>query len=155
MMSQPHRDTLLVRLVGAFSPLVLVLALLLFAQWPLRDWVQAGSRLANDLGQIVFALYIAAAVGAASLAGTHLAAGHGMRSLQPWRAWAVLACVGPWAAWMSWAQWPALRGSVLTAERFAETLDPGYFMIRVALALMLALIVAVSVSAVWRRMRAG
>ena len=41
--------------------LMLPLALLLFAQWPLRELVQAGSREANDLAQVVFALYMAVA----------------------------------------------------------------------------------------------
>lgn len=43
-------------LVTAASLLVLPLALLLFAQWPSRDWVRAHSRTANDVAQIVFAL---------------------------------------------------------------------------------------------------
>ena len=46
----------------AAAALVLPLALLLFAQWPLRDLVQAHSREANDLAQIIFALYMAVAV---------------------------------------------------------------------------------------------
>jgi hypothetical protein len=36
------------------SLLVIPLALLLFIQWPLREWVQAYSRQANDMGQILF-----------------------------------------------------------------------------------------------------
>src|SRR5437762_900472 len=46
----------------------LPLALLLFAQWPLRDLVQAYSREANDLGQLLFAAYVAVAVAVAMLA---------------------------------------------------------------------------------------
>ena len=39
------------RLVEAGRWLVLPVALILFLQWPLRDFVQWGSREANDLGQ--------------------------------------------------------------------------------------------------------
>ena len=38
-------------LIEAGRWLVLPVALVLFLQWPLRDWVQAWSREANDLGQ--------------------------------------------------------------------------------------------------------
>src|SRR5438045_9356906 len=53
--------------------LALPLALLLFAQWPLRDLVQAYSREANDLGQLLFGVYVAVAITAATRDGTHLA----------------------------------------------------------------------------------
>ena len=39
------------RLIGAGRWLVLPVALILFLQWPLRDFVRAWSREANDLGQ--------------------------------------------------------------------------------------------------------
>ena len=39
------------------SLMVLPLALLLFAQWPLRDWVQAGSMLANDTAHHSYEIY--------------------------------------------------------------------------------------------------
>ena len=61
-------------LVAAIKWLVLPLILLLFLQWPLRDWFRSYSREANDLGQIFFALFVAVSVTAASRAGTHLAA---------------------------------------------------------------------------------
>jgi hypothetical protein len=48
------------------SLLVLPLAGLLFFQWPLRECVQAYSHEANDLGQVLFALYVAVAIFAAS-----------------------------------------------------------------------------------------
>ncbi|HXE48117.1 MAG TPA: hypothetical protein VN663_07070, partial [Ramlibacter sp.] len=76
------------------SLLVLPLAALLFAQWPLRDLVQAYSRQANDAAQILFALYMAVAVTAASHDGTHLTAGHPPDEHagppRRWRAWALL-----------------------------------------------------------------
>lgn len=51
-------DRTLGRLVTAASVLVLPVSLLLFLQWPLREWVQAYSREANDLAQALFAIYV-------------------------------------------------------------------------------------------------
>jgi hypothetical protein len=48
--------------ISVASFLVIPLALLLFAQWPLRDWLQTYSRQANDIAQIVFAVYGAVAI---------------------------------------------------------------------------------------------
>src|SRR3954467_6673404 len=72
--------------VGAW--LVLPLALLLFAQWPLRDLVGAWSRDANDAAQWIFALYVALALRAATRARAHMAAGlarDGRRKRGRWR----------------------------------------------------------------------
>lgn len=127
------------------SVLVLPLAFLLFMQWPLRDLVQAHSRQANDLGQILFAVYVAFAVYAASRSGTHLAAGRAdpASRLRPghWRAWATLACVAPCAVFMLFASYPVVMQSVQGMERFAETLTPGFFLIKVALFVLLVLVV--------------
>ncbi len=138
-------DKGLTRMTAVFGLLVLPLAALLLAQWPLRELVQAYSRQANDAAQVLFALYVAVAVTAASRSHTHLA------SLQPhpsgaprprWHAWALLACVAPWALFMLWAGWPLLVASVATFERFSETLSPGYFVIKLAMVLMLLLVLA-------------
>ena len=70
-----HRlDRLIGRIIAAAQWLALPLILLLFLQWPLRDIVRCCSREANDLGQIIFALFVAVSVTAATRAGTHLAA---------------------------------------------------------------------------------
>jgi hypothetical protein len=120
------------------------LALLLFVQWPLREWVQAYSRQANDMGQILFALYVAVAITAASVALAHLAAGVASPTQpskhSPWRAWALLICLGPWAVFMLWSSFAPLRESMLGLERFAETLTPGFYVVKLALALMLLLV---------------
>ena len=60
-------DRALGRLIEAGRWLVLPVALILFLQWPLRDFVQWGSREANDLGQWIFALYVAACFTSASI----------------------------------------------------------------------------------------
>ena len=131
--------------------LVLPLAFLLCAQWPLRELVQAWSREANDLGQIVFALYAAVAVTAASRAGTHLAAyrapnaeaSHasqsGVRNAERTRAIALAACVLPWAAFVLWSAAPGVLASLAQLEKFPETLNPGFFIIK-ASAWLLALL---------------
>lgn len=122
---------------GDLAWAVLPLAGLLWAQWPLREWVHAGSQRANDLGQMVFALYAAVAVTAASRAGTPLAAGrHGVWRPRT-RATVLALCVLPWAGWTLWAAATTVWRSLMQQERFAETLTPGYFVIRLAMVLLL------------------
>ena len=136
-------DLALGKLCLVFSFLALPLALLLFAQWPLRELLQAYSRQANDRGQIVFACYVAVAITAASRSHTHLASsmpGHQGVHRPRWQAWALPACTAPWAIFMLWAAWPLVAASVTSLERFAETLTPGYFLIKLALVLMLLLV---------------
>jgi TRAP-type C4-dicarboxylate transport system permease small subunit len=137
--------------VGCAAALVLALATLLFAQWPLREVFQAYSREANDLGQIIFAWYVAAGVAAASWRGVHLVVHASHRgnaektahsaadSSTKWRALAAAWCVAPWAVFMLWSSFPTVVQSVANRERFAETLNPGYFAIRLALVVMLLL----------------
>ena len=132
----------LARLCTAFSFMALQLALLLSAQWPLRELLQAYSRQANDVGQIVFAFYVAVAVTAASRGHAHLASvkpSHQGTHRPRWHVWAVLACTTPWAAFMLWAGWPLVASSALSLERFGKTLTPGYFLIKLAMAWMVLL----------------
>ena len=68
-------DRLIAAIMSAARRLILPVVLLLFLQWPLRDLVKGYSREANDLGQLLFALYVAVAFTAAMRAHTHLAAG--------------------------------------------------------------------------------
>ena len=55
-------DRLVGRIVEVGKWLALPVVLLLSAQWPLRDLVRCCSREANDLGQWLFALFIAVAL---------------------------------------------------------------------------------------------
>src|SRR5215470_15685310 len=66
-------DQLIARILAYGGLLALPIVLLLFLQWPLRDLLRAYSREANDLGQWLFALFVAMAVTAATRAHTHLA----------------------------------------------------------------------------------
>src|SRR6478672_12095966 len=67
-------DRLVATILSGGQWLLLPVVALLFLQWPLRDIVRAYSRDANDLGQWLFALYVAMAFTAATRAHTHLAA---------------------------------------------------------------------------------
>src|ERR1700758_4003862 len=82
--------------------LILPVVLLLFLQWPLRDLVRSYSREANDLGQWIFALYVAASVTAATRARTHLAADVVARRYGP-RLRAALVRCGAVLGLMPWA----------------------------------------------------
>jgi TRAP-type C4-dicarboxylate transport system permease small subunit len=138
----------------AASLLVQPLALLLFAQWPLRELVQAHSTQANDLAQILFALYMAVAVTAASREGMHLSAGHApdehVKAPKRWRTWALLACTAPWALFLLWASAPSVWQSVRQFERFGETFNPGYFVVKLALWLLVVLVLA---EALWSALK--
>ena len=131
--------------VAGAAWLALPLVLLLFAQWPLREIVQAGSREANDLGQVLFALYVAAAVTAATRDGAHLSADIVAHRYGPawqqalWRA-ASLLVAAPAAAFVAWSSAPATWQSLAQLERFPETFNAGYFLVRLG-AFLLALLV--------------
>lgn len=132
-------------LIGVLKWLVLPLSLLLFLQWPLRELVQAYSREANDLGQILFALLIAGSVAAATRAGGHLAAGGLGSRLSP-RVHKVLAVLAyvlallPFGLFVLVSVRPVIVSSVGLMERFPETSNPGYWVVKVALALLIVLL---------------
>jgi len=131
-------DRLIALAVGAATLLVLPVSLLLFLQWPLREIFQAYSREANDLAQLLFALYVSCAITYSTRKHAHLAAdvlAHRYRATTR----AGLARVGalavlvPWAAFMLYASWPIVAQSVRQLEAFPETYNPGYFLVKVAL----------------------
>jgi len=137
-----------------FALLVFPIVLLLFAQWPLRDLIQAGSRLANDMGQLSFGLYMAIVVTAASVAGVHLAchlpgrdssAGEEVEGGR-WRSWALLLCVAPWALVILVTYGGTVMQSVRSLEGFPDTGHPGFFLLRIGV-LWMALLVLIH--AIW------
>ena len=138
-------DRCVERTIGTMRWLALPLVLLLFLQWPLRDLVHGYSREANDLGQVVFALFVAVSVTAATRAGTHLAADAVAQRYSPRlrrrirQAGALLGLV-PWALFILWSSRSAVLSSLSLFERFPDTANPGYFLIKLALWLMAALI---------------
>lgn len=140
-------DRLIGHTIAAAQWLALPLILLLFLQWPLRDIVRCCSREANDLGQIIFALFVAVSVTAATRAGTHLAADTlAQRYRTRTRLW--IKRIGTAASLLPWAIFVVIAGksfvvpSVLGLEAFDDTGNPGYFIIKAALWVMAILIVA-------------
>lgn len=134
-------DRIIASLLALFKWLALPIALLLFLQWPLRDFVGLLSREANDLGQWLFALYVAASITAATRAGTHLSTDAIARHYAPAtrlrisRA-AILIGVMPWALFVLWASRQVIWSSLLATERFPDTNNPGYFIVKLALGLL-------------------
>jgi TRAP-type mannitol/chloroaromatic compound transport system permease small subunit len=136
-------------LVGSVSAAVKWLALpivtLLFLQWPLRTVLGLYSREANDLGQWLFAIYVAVSVAAATRAKAHLAADIVARNYsaaaREWlaRAGALFGLI-PWSIIVLVTSWSLVRDSTLLVERFPDTGNPGYFIIKLALLLMAILV---------------
>lgn len=141
------------RLFLCAALLVVPLAALLCAQWPLRELVQAYSRQANDAAQVLFALVMAFAVAYAGVRGTHLVAGPALRAPRV-AAIATAACVLPWALFMLWTMSVPVWQSLRTLEKFPDTLNPGYFMIRAAAWLLVLLVLLQSAMRAWRGDRA-
>jgi len=125
--------------------LALPVVTLLFLQWPLRSIVGLYSREANDLGQWLFALYVAASITAATRAKTHLAADTISRNysdaMRQWlaRAGALFGLI-PWSMIVLVTSWSIVRDSTLLLERFPDTGNPGYFIIKLALLILVLLI---------------
>ena len=132
------------RATRAGAWLVLPLALLLFAQWPLRDAIGAWSRQANDIAQWVFALYVALALREATRQRAHMAAGlfvarYPLRWRQRIARFGEALCVLPWAIFVLATGAVPTWQSVVGLEAFPDTFNPLYFVIR-ASAWLLALL---------------
>jgi len=102
----------------AAGVLVLPLAFLLFLQWPLREWIGAWSREANDLAQVLFALYVSVAVSAATRAHAHLAADTLARHYPARVRWrlariASLVILMPWGAFLK----PSIPATLQSSSR--------------------------------------
>ncbi len=145
----PASGSLVSRLFERFclagSVLVIPLSILLFAQWPLRDWVGRWSHEADDFGQICFAVFIGIAVTYATRRRAHLAADvlahrYSLRTRMRLERAAALLIALPWSAFVLYAAWPSLIRSVAQLEGFADTYNPGFFLLRVAVALLAALV---------------
>ncbi len=138
-------DQLVGFVLAAVKWLALPIVTLLFLQWPLRTLIGFYSREANDLGQWLFAVYVAASVTAATRARAHLAADTIARNYstttREWltRAGAIFGLI-PWSAIVLVTSWSLMRDSTLLLERFPDTGNPGYFIIKLALMLMALLV---------------
>jgi TRAP-type mannitol/chloroaromatic compound transport system permease small subunit len=143
-------DRFIAALLRAAKWLILPVVILLFLQWPLRDVVRSHSREANDLGQWIFALYVAASVTAATRARTHLAADILARRYRPAVRALIMRCGGllglmPWALLVLIAGKNIVVSSVVSLEAFPDTYNPGYFFVKIALWLLAALVLAQAV----------
>jgi len=138
--------------------LALPVVTLLFLQWPLRSIVGLYSREANDLGQWLFALYVAASITAATRAKTHLAADTISRNysdaMRQWlaRAGALFGLI-PWSMIVLVTSWSIVRDSTLLLERFPDTGNPGYFIIKLALLILVLLILIEGAIGLFRPVR--
>jgi TRAP-type mannitol/chloroaromatic compound transport system permease small subunit len=153
-------DRLIGTLVAAAKWLALPLVTLLFLQWPLRDIVRSYSREANDLGQVAFAFFVALSVTAATRAGTHLAADllarrYTVRTRR--RLNQIGAAIGllPWALFVLIASKGTVTSSVRDLEAFQDSGNPGYFLIKIALWVMAAAILAQALVDIFRPVEAG
>jgi TRAP-type mannitol/chloroaromatic compound transport system permease small subunit len=138
-------DRLVAALLSAGRWLLLPVVALLFLQWPLREFVRSYSREANDLGQWLFALFVAMAFTAATRAHTHLAGDAVARTYSDrTRAWiarlGALFGLVPWALFVLVAGAKLVVPSLTAMESFADTNNPGYFIIKLALWLLAGLI---------------
>jgi TRAP-type mannitol/chloroaromatic compound transport system permease small subunit len=151
-----HRlDRLIGHIVAVAQWLAVPLVVLLFLQWPLRDLLRSYSREANDLGQVIFALFVAVSVTAATRAGTHLAADtlaqhYSVRTRHRLRQIGVAFGLLPWALFMLFASKIIVISSVLGLESFPDSGNPGYFIVKAALWVMAILIIAQSVVEIFR-----
>jgi TRAP-type mannitol/chloroaromatic compound transport system permease small subunit len=138
-------DRALGALIGSGRWLVLPVSLLLLLQWPLREWVHAYSAEANDLAQWLFALYVSLALTEATRGRSHLAADsfaqrYAAATRRRIARAAALLCLVPWSLFILVMSWPSVAQSVAQLERFPETYNPFYFIIR-ASTWLLALLV--------------
>ena len=139
-------DRVLAAIVTFAKWLSLGVALLLFAQWPLREIVGAYSREANDLGQCLFALYVAASVTAATRANRHIAADsiaatYKARTRRNLKLAGILFGVMPWALFVLVSAWSPVYRSATLLERFQDTGNQGYFIVKLALVPLLLMMI--------------
>lgn len=138
-------DRLIGRITAAAALLVIPLALLLCLQWPLRDVVHAYATQANDLAQLLFGVYVSVGLTQATRAGTHLTPDLLARRYPArLRRWlmrvASVAIVLPWAGFVFWAALPMAGQSLSQWESFPDTFNPGYFILKLAVPLLAALV---------------
>ena len=152
-------DRLIGRVVAVAKWLALPLIVLLFLQWPLRDLFRGYSREANDLGQVAFALFVAVSVTAATRAGTHLAADllaqrYSARTRRRLKQMGAAAGLLPWALFVLIASKSTVLSSLRDLESFQDSGNPGYFLVKLALWVMAALILGQSLVDIFRPLAA-
>jgi TRAP-type mannitol/chloroaromatic compound transport system permease small subunit len=140
-------DRIIAVCIATAQWLALPLIVLLFLQWPLRDLVRCCSREANDLGQLIFALYVALSISAATSAGTHLAADtlaqrYSARTRHRLKQFGSTIAILPWAVFVLFASKTTVMSSAFGLEAFPDTNNFGYFIIKAALWIMAIAVIA-------------
>lgn len=137
------------------------LALLLFAQWPLRDGLQRSTTVLNDVAQIAFALVAACGVAFALVHDRHVRLA---LVAERWslRRRAAIDAIGhavfvlPWLVVIAFGSRRFVLDSIAGFERFPETGSPGYWIIRAAIVLLIVLTTSAScarIASAWRTWR--
>jgi len=148
-------DRMIASALALASWLALPVVALLFLQWPLREIFRAYSREANDLGQWLFAIFVAVSVTAATRAGTHLGTDAVARFYTPEvrRALTRLgaALLVPWALFVAIGSKDIVLNSIRGLETFPDTNNPGYFLIKTAVWILAGLMLAQALLDIARR----
>jgi TRAP-type mannitol/chloroaromatic compound transport system permease small subunit len=148
-------DRLIGRIISIAQWLALPLVSLLFLQWPLRDIIHCCSRDANDLGQWIFAIYVAVSMTAATRAGTHLSADlmaqrYSSRSRALLNRFGMTIGLVPWALFLLITSKDTVFNSIRGLELFPDTFNPGYFIVKLALWVIALLVLAQAVVEICR-----
>lgn len=139
-------DKLLKRITAFTAILIFPLAILLCIQWPLREWFHAYSREANDLAQLLFSIYVSMSITYATRAHTHLtpdvvARRYPARVRLRLIKYALFIFILPWSFFIVVTSVPMVWQSIIQLEKFPESFNPGYFILKIAV-LFLGLLIA-------------
>ena len=136
-------------LVITVKSLSVAVALMLLLQWPLRVWIGHGSVEANDIGQWIFALYVAFAIGFTTQKNRHFTLGLvGQFKKKQLLIDFLFISLGliPWSFVILIFAIPKALDSILIQELFPETFNPYYWIIRTSIVIM---IINLNLSAIW------
>jgi TRAP-type mannitol/chloroaromatic compound transport system permease small subunit len=128
---------------------------LLFVQIPLRDLFHGGHIIANDIGQIVHATLFMIGIPFAMRHDAHVRVDIFFRRL-PARTRAAIDLVGtvlfllPWLVLLGWYSVPIVLNSVRQLEEFPETYTPGYFVLKLQLAVFVCLVALQALATIGR-----
>jgi len=125
--------------------LCLPLIVLLFLQLPLREIVHAGNNADNDFGQVIFAAFFMLGIPFAMRHDAHVRVDIFYQRLTV-RQRAAIDLIGtvllllPWLALVGWYSLPIVLNSLFEMEKFAETYTRGYFILKLQLFFLVALV---------------
>jgi len=116
---------------------IFLLVVFLWVQWPVRVFATGNPRLINDMGQIAFAYFWVMAFGIACLTQSHLQISNNAATTNATRrAWSSFVLSSPWAIFLFFSAWPLLINSWHENEKFPDSYSPGFYMIKLALVLL-------------------